>query len=810
MHYKLASLLLLLPVSAISAEKVDYLRDIKPILTRHCLECQGPKKQEGEFRVDTGKQLLAGGESGEAVVPGKASFSLLIDMVKGLPGVRKMPWKRTPLKKKEIDLLVKWIDQGAKVTKEETVASAHWAFEVPKRWQPATVKQQGWPRNPIDTFVLARLEKEGVKPSPEAAKTVLLRRLYLDLIGLPPTVEEVQAFLADERPDAHERVVDRLLDSPHYGERWGRRWLDIARYADSNGFTIDSPRQIWKYRDWVIDAFNRDLPFDQFVIEQYAGDMLADATIEQKIATGFHRNTLLNQEGGIDREQFRVDAVADRVDTTGVVFLGLTLGCARCHDHKYDPVKQREYYQLFAFLNNQSEPTLSIATPALRDKREAIEKQIADLEIELNDDLEAYVKALPEEKQPKNDISMILRLRPDQRTAAQKRSLAKYFRPKSGALKKKFDQLDELKKQMPNFPTTLVLSEMSRPRTTHVHIKGDFTRKGDVVKPDVPTVLHSLPKKTEANRLDLARWLVAEDNPLVARVTINRIWQRYFGRGIVETENDFGSQGTPPTHPKLLDWLATEFMRSGWSLKAMHRLIVTSATYRQSSDSRPELAQKDPYNKLLARQARIRLEAEIVRDNALSVCGLMATKVGGPSVRPPQPQGIYAFTQVRREWKTDAGADRYRRGLYTFFQRSAPYPSLIVFDAPNANQTCTRRIRSNTPLQALTLLNDMAFLEMARGLARRALEDGPKSHSKRLDYVFQLCLARRPNDRETKLLSDYLNKQIGEFTTAPNEARALLGKGIPASASVPELAEQAAWTALARALLNLDEFITRE
>jgi hypothetical protein len=833
-----------------AADPVDYVRQVKPILARHCYECHNAKVQKGKLRADTATFLLKGGRSGAAVVPGKAAESGLIEAVRGTDGVTPMPYKRTPLTKAEIGLLTTWIDQGARAPaneKPDDGSSSHWAFRPPVRPPLPAVKDASWVRNPIDHFILARLEKEGIPPSPQADRATLIRRLYLDLLGLPPDVADVDAFVADARPDAYERLVERLLASPHYGERWGRHWLDVARYADSNGFTIDTPREIWQYRDWVIDALNRDLPFDQFVIEQFAGDMLPHATTAQKIATGFHRNTLINEEGGIDVEQFRVEAVADRVNTTGIAFLGLTLGCARCHDHKYDPITTREYYQLFAFLNNQSEPTLSLASPELAAKRKVIRARIDQIEEALDAPLKDALAKLPEAATGKvgRDLQVILNLRPDQRSESQKRRLAAFFRAKDPRFKQGFDEIDALKKQEPKFPTTLVMAELPRPRPSFVMLGGDFTRKGDKVEPGVPAVLHPLSalqegegSKTQPHRLDLARWLVDRRNPLVGRVTMNRLWQHYFGKGLVDTENDFGTQGSPPTHPALLDWLATEFPEGGWSLKAMHRLMVCSATYRQTSRVRPELAALDPQNRLLARQNRLRLDAEIVRDNALAASGLLSRQLGGPSVHPPQPDGIYQFTQVQRPWQTSAGPARYRRGIYTFFQRSAPYPALIVFDAPDSTSTCTRRVRSNTPLQALTLLNDQAFLELARGLAQRVLQQAGPDDAQRLRHAFRLCLARTPGPAEVERLEQYLVQQLEEFRAAPAEAQALLEGGVrkapeagsrknragvnqqaeDAALSVSHsvlgtpysVPERAAWTAMARVLLNLDEFITRE
>jgi mono/diheme cytochrome c family protein len=846
-----------LPVSSSASATqgtVDYVRDVKPILAQHCFSCHAAKITKAKLRLDTAASMVKGGASGPAIVPGNAQGSPLIDALKGANGFTAMPLKKPALSPKQIAIIAAWIDQGAKAPADEVADDGtgrnHWAFKPPQRPSLPVVQNAQWPRNAVDRFVLARLEQEKTKPSPEADKVTLLRRVYLDLVGLPPSPGEVDAFLADGRPGAYERVVDRLLASPHYGERWGRHWLDLARYADTHGFSIDGPREVWKYRDWVISALNRDMPFDQFVVEQMAGDMLPNATLQQKIATGFHRNTLINQEGGVDPEQFRVEAVADRVNTTAAVFLGLTLACARCHDHKFDPFTQREYFRLFAFLDNQSEPTLTISGPEATAWKETVRAKIVKLEAELQAAIGLYVDLLPpgETAKIQAGIADILRLPAKQRSEDQKKTLATYFSKKDNGLKNRLDEIAAVKRTESRLPTALVLAELAKPRTTHIHLGGDFTRKGDEVTPGVPAALHALPRPVanasgsssvatnsgssseRPNRLDFARWLVDRKNPLLGRVTVNRLWQHYFGKGLVETENDFGTQGLPPTHPELLDWLATEFAGSGsgiksqesgvknWSLKAMHRLIVTSATYRQSSKARPDLAEIDPDNRLLARQTRLRLDAEIVRDNALAASGLLSRTIGGPSVFPPQPDGIYRFTQVASSWKISSGEDRFRRGIYTYLKRSAPYPALTVFDAPDGTSTCTRRLRSNTPMQALTLLNDQAFLEMARGLARWVLGAGPMADSERLRLAFRLCLARQPSPSEAKRLERYLALQLDEFKANEAEARVfVLGEAagseslrilaIPKDANIPR---QAAWTALARVLLNLDEFITRE
>jgi mono/diheme cytochrome c family protein len=858
----LPAFLLLLPGRVLAAEPIDYLRDVKPIIARHCYACHGPDKQRSGLRLDTSAAAHKGGNNGPAVVPGKSASSRLIQAVTAADDVPVMPPKEPRLSKAEIAMLRAWIDAGAHAPADEVAAqtatkSKHWAFQPPVHPIPPAVKGTAWLRNPIDRFILARLEKEGVGPSPEAGRATLIRRLSLDLLGLPPTDAEVESFIHDERPDAYERLVDRLLASPHYGERWGRFWLDGARYADSNGYSIDAPRSIWPYRDWVINALNRDMPFDRFTIEQIAGDLLPDATLEQKIATGFHRNTMINQEGGINLEQFRVESLVDRVNTTGTVFLGLTIGCCQCHDHKYDPITQREYYEFFAFLNNVDEPTLELPTAEQLRQREEfrgrlaeVEKRLQQLDMTTPAQVDAWEHRLtPEDKAklPAN-IQAILAIAENGRDAKQKEALAATFRKTDEvrhavggladplpflraahalAARQRTElhrQIAELKKRDPQIVSTLVVQERKTPRETHVLLGGDFTRPGAAVMPGLPAALRIPPppapppqggdgSKTSSppsplvgeggrggegapNRLDLARWLVDPANPLTARVTMNRLWQNHFGLGLVETDNDFGTQGTPPSHPELLDWLATEFIARGWSLKAMHRLVVTSATYRQSSRARSDLANLDPRNRLLARQSRLRLEAEVVRDVALAASGLLSEKMGGPSVFPPQPEGVYRFTQVPRDWKPSAGPDRFRRGLYTHFWRSAPYPALLVFDAPESNTTCTRRNRSNTPLQALTLLNDQAFYEFAQALARRVLAEAQPDEESRLRLAFHLCLARSPSPLEESRLGQLLTSAEAAQDVSPPA-------GVDARAF-------AAWTTVARVLLNLDEFITRE
>ena len=1008
-------LLALLPVAAraANAEPVDYLRDVKPILERSCAHCHGTETEESGLRLDTLGWALSGGNRGPAIVPRNSAASPLIQALNGTNDLERMPADGAALDPAEIATIASWIDQGAAAPDTELtrpprhVVSDHWSFKPLQPGSVPSVQNAGWVRNPIDAYVLAKLESAGLTPSAEAEKSTLIRRLSFDLLGLPPTPAEVEAFLLDNSPDAYERLVDRFLESPHYGERWGRHWLDLARYADSNGYTIDSARTIWKYRDWVLDALNRDLPFDQFTIEQIAGDMLPAATLEQRIATGFHRNTLRNEEGGTDPEQFRVEAVVDRVSTTGSVFLGLTLGCARCHDHKYDPISQREFYQFFDLLNGADEPDLPVPTTQQAKEQPALLAEIAEAEkrlgmVDMNsgkrlveweqqfagrldvpwitlDPMEASaasgatltrqpdasllaggpanapetytlqaaspldcitglrIEALTDDSLPQrgpgradngnfvlheislavtnpaqaaagavpqplawsgaladhsqekfpvgdaidgkpetgwainvnsgslnvdrravfitkedtncsqgkllitlvqhdpkyslgrfrisvtraprdvlalpDSVRQIFAIAADARTAEQKQLLLEEFRKvdkerlpiagKVAELKLRQEQLAA------SITTTMVMQERTEPRTTHIHLKGDFLRPGALVQGAVPAVLPQLVSAGDKpNRLDLARWLVSPQNPLTPRVTVNRLWQQYFDQGIVTTENDFGTQGSEPSHPELLDYLASEFIARNWSLKALHRLIVTSATYRQASLHRSDLATHDPYNRLLGRQARIRLEAEVIRDACLAACGLLAPEIGGPGVYPPQPEGIYRFTQNVKYWAISQGADRYRRGMYTFLWRSSPDPFLATFDAPMANVTCTRRVRSNTPLQALTLANDQAFFEFAQALGLRVIQQSPSpADDARLRYAFHLCLSREPSLRELQRLSDYLLRQRSQYTADDASAQSVAGAKRPAE--IPA-AEAAAWISVARVLLNLDEFITRE
>ncbi len=812
--------------ASLLAAPVDYVKEIRPILAERCYQCHGATQPKRGLRLDTAASALKGGQSGPAIQPGKSSDSLLVQVISGThKDLARMPYKKPPLSDAQIALVRRWIDEGAKAPANEQPGSkVHWAFVAPKRPEVPEIRSSQFAvRNPIDAFILARLAKEKLTPSPEADRVTLIRRLSLDLLGLPPKPEEVDAFVSDKSPDAYEKVVERLLASPHYGERWGRWWLDAARYADSNGYSIDAPRSIWRYRDWVVGALNRDLPFDQFTIEQIAGDMLPNATMEQKIATGFHRNTQINQEGGIDKEQFRIESVVDRVATTGYAWLGLTIACANCHDHKFDPISQKEYFGLFAMLNNQDEPDLPLASPDQSKNAAEIETKIADyIRGLLTKDAGITERELkwenslsPEQRQalPQN-VREVFDTPPAQRTDTHKLAVLTSFVENAAENKPHQAAIKKLRAEKPKVDTTMVMREAAKPRRTYLHIKGDFTRDGGEVKAQFPAVLHPFEGATdhEPNRLDLAHWLVDEANPLTARVMVNRVWQQYFGKGLVETENDFGTQGVPPTNPELLDWLAVEFKHPTaspqspssipYSLKRLHRLIVTSATYRQSSAIRPELQRVDANNRLLARQNRLRLDAEIVRDVCLTASGLLTPTLGGPCVYPPIPDGVMSLGQVKRAWPTSIGPDRYRRGLYTFYFRATPPPSLSVFDSADGFSTCTRRIRSNTPLQALALLNDAAFYEFAESLATRVLKEVPADDGARLEHAFRLCLARRPSMTEATRLAGLLRSEAASVTES--EARS-----VKAPAGV-EPKQFAAWTTVARVLLNLDETITRE
>jgi mono/diheme cytochrome c family protein len=996
-----------------AARAIDFNRDIRPILSAHCFTCHGPDQatRKSGLRLDGPDWAFGPAKSGRrAIVPGDPAASEALRRLTTSDEDDRMPPRKTgkQLSSDQVERLRLWIAQGAPWRK-------HWAYERPERPTLPEVQRAEWPRNEIDYFVLARLEAEGLGPAPEASKETLIRRLSLDLTGLAPSVADVDAFLADAGPGAYERLVDRLLGSAHYGERWARPWLDQARYADTNGYEADNRRSIWAYRDWVIEALNRDLPFDRFTIEQFAGDMLPDATREQRVATGFHRNTMVNTEGGTDDEEFRVAAIVDRVSTTFTVWMGTTIGCAQCHSHKYDPISQEDFYRVFAALNQtkdrgrSNDPVLSLPTPEQKARTDEIQGRIAPLQksldtstpevdaaqaewsgrlqerlagieqswqsidperleaadgIELTrlDDrsvrsrgaspdtgmytiagrlpgteftalrLEALVDDQGSVQAPGRheegdfvlteiefelepppragtnrfdfayaDFSMdrygvanaidgkpktgwavaafertnrvnraatfvlrepvvaapgtVVRVRLKQEsdrsqhllarvrlsastvpvevhqewsrvpesirallarpaaelTEAQQKDLARHYRGIHPPFDKVRTDLDALKKQLPkDIPSTLVMELAETNRPTHVLIRGNHLNPGPPVAAGVPEAFHSWPTNRAMTRLELARWLVSPDNPLVGRVTMNRIWAQYFGRGLVDTSEDFGAQGELPTHPELLDWLADALVRQqGWSLKAMHRLIVTSAAYRQSSSAPPEVVARDPFNRLLSRGPRFRMEAEMLRDAALAASGLLDRRIGGPSVFPHQPEGVWNNPYSSDRWELSRHGDQFRRGLYTFWRRTAPYAAFMAFDAPSREVVCERRLRSNTPVQALVTLNDPAFVAAAAGLARRAQVEGGRSARERVVYAFRSVLARTPNAEELQSLLELYRRGLEACAEEPGRLEQFAGWGsgsTTARAADPELT---ALSVVANALLNLDEALTK-
>ncbi|MBL9174034.1 MAG: PSD1 domain-containing protein [Verrucomicrobiales bacterium] len=1031
-----------------SGAPVDFTRDIAPLLADRCYGCHGPKKQESGLRLDDAAAAKAGGEHGPLIVPGKSGESILVAVLAGAHSeLAQMPKKGDKLTPEEIGKIRAWVDQGASwpATTASTapVRKDHWAWKPPVR--PAIPEvPAGTPAglNPIDAFIRARLAQEGLKPAPPADRITLLRRVYLDLVGLPPTLEQVDAFLKDTSPDAYRNVVESLLKSPHYGERWGRHWLDAARYADSDGFEKDKARFIWAYRDWVVQAFNRDLPYDQFIIEQLAGDLLENSTQDQRVATGFLRNSMLNEEGGADPEQFRMDAMFDRMDAVGKSILGLTIQCGQCHNHKFDPVSQEEYYRMFAFLNNDHEASQVSYTPAQEMKRADLLRQIRDLEeglrhttpdweqrlqqweAEVKSDqpewqvvpavhegergerfyyypdgsirassyaptqwtahfvatnqvagiaafrfehltdpnlpcsgpgrsiygmaalsefkVEAtdatnptnkvqvkFVKATADFSNPerllepefqsdsrkakggdkrlygpvamaidgKDDTAwgidagpgrrnvprkavfvaeqplpfthgvvlkfslvqnhggdnsddnqthnlgrfrlsvsaatnavadplpaqvrdILTRIPREQRTPAQVAAVFSYWRTTVPDFKETNDKIETLWRQWPEgAPTsTLVARRDQGPgdemRKTFTLKRGDWLKPAKEVSPGVPAFLNPLPDNADDTRLTFARWLVDRKAPTTARVAVNRIWQAYFGTGLLETPEDFGLQAPAPSHPELLDWLACEFMDSGWSQKAIHRLIVNSDTYRQSSQVTAESYERDRYNRLLSRGPRFRVEGEVVRDIALSASGLLNPEMGGPSVQPPAPAFLFQPPAAYgpKAWTEAKGPERYRRGIYTFRYRSVPYPFLAAFDAPNGDFSCVRRTRSNTPLQALMTLNETLSMECAQGLAAKTLAEGGTTDDARIQYAFRRVLSRPPTADEQSELKGLLDRQRQriadgwvnpyELATGRNELPAL-----PKGATPTQLA---AYTVVSRVLLNLDEAITKE
>ena len=747
-----------------SAERISFSRQIRPILAERCFGCHGPDDatREADLRLDQRKSAIR-----QAIRPGRSAESPLIERVTAKHPDDRMPppeSKKPPLTPAEIELLRRWIDQGAEYDE-------HWAFVPPRRPPVPPVPDPGWPINAIDHFIAQKHREHGLRPAPDADARTLVRRLHFDLVGLPPRPEDVEAFTADPSPAAYEKMVDRLLASPHFGERMAVYWLDVVRYGDTCGYHSDNHRDVWLYRDYVIQAFNSNKPFDQFTREQLAGELLPGATRQQKIASGYNRLLLTTEEGGAQPKEYEAKYAADRVRNTATAWMGATMGCAQCHNHKYDPYTMRDFYSFAAFFADVKEKAVGRQeqTPMPTPEQAA---ELARLDAEI----------------------VALEPRADEPSKA-----------KLAEAKKRREAL------LQQIPTTLI-TESAPPRTVRILPRGNWQDdSGEVVQPAIPAFLGTLDTPgRRATRLDLANWLVSRDNPMVARVFVNRVWKLMFGQGIARTLDDCGTQGARPTHPELLDWLAVDFIDSGWDVKRLVKQMVMSRTYRQSSRGTPESVQKDPANQWLARQSRFRLDAEFVRDNALAISGLLSPKIGGPSVKPYQPEGYWDFLNFpKRQYVPDQGEDQYRRGLYTYWQRTLFHPSLQAFDAPSREESCPERARSNTPLQALVLLNDPTYVEAARVFAARVLQQGGKTDAERIAAAVRLALARKPSAGETRILLALLEKHRQEYRRDEQAARALAEVGQAKPPSDLPAVELAAWTSVARTVLNLHETITR-
>ena len=774
--FALASFSVCFSVSALPA--VDFETDIRPIFEKHCVSCHGHELQRDGIAFH--KKATAFRESDEGhvvIVPGKPEESWLIKMITHEDEDARMPKDKRPLPEATIALLKDWIKEGAEWP-DDPVEDTHWAYLAPSTSAAPKVLQDDWPRGNLDRYVLAAMESKKMVPQAKADPETLLRRLHLDVIGLPPDIKTMDAFIADPSDAHYEAILDRLLASPAFGERWAVHWLDLSRTADSDGYQRDGFRTIWPYRDYVINAFNSDMPYDQFVTEQLAGDLLENPTAEQKIATVFSRNVTHNREAGTDIYEDRHKQIVDRVNTFGTVFLGSSLACAQCHTHKYDPYTIREYYELFAFFNNtpieskQAESGSAITTigPMLSlegELADSLNRERLKAEAEF---IEGYSKALEDESILEKPFAQVGKI------------FAKNKKPV-----KNFGELKKIKHRAESFSGQMVvpiMTEMDEPRVTTLFKRGNWTRPGAEVKPAVPAFLNDWPEGAPANRLGLAQWVTSKDNPLIARAAVNRYWAEIFGQGIVTTPEDLGRQGALPSHPEVLDYLAVRFMESGWSTKAVIREMLMSATYQQQSSVSPAIKKLDPLNTWLSRGPRFRLNAELVRDNILHISGLLSDKRGGPSVMPPQPENVWRVTgNVDNTYRTSTGDDRYRRGIYTVWRRHAHYPSFANFDAPSRAVCSARRTRSNTPLQALTLMNDPVYVEAAKSFAD-LLSSGDLSSDEKLVKGFRLAASRMPTRQEVKVLKAILKEDTGS--------------------------EYDGWFSVATALINMSATITKE
>jgi len=836
--------------------QVDFNRDIRPILSNYCYLCHGPDvtHRQAGLRLDNREDALKELESGgRAVVPGDTAKSLLVARITAQdPDERMPPAGSKTLQPEQVRLLVAWVSQGAPW-------KPHWSFVSPTRPAEPSVKRAAWAGNPIDRFVLARLEAQGLVPSPEADPTTLLRRATLDLTGLPPIPAEIDAFLADSRPDAYGRLIDRLLASPRYGEQMTRYWLDAARYGDTHGLHLDNERYIWPYRDWLIRAFNENRPFDQFTVEQLAGDLLPSPTLQQRVATAFNRCNVTTSEGGAIADEFLVRYAVDRTETVSTVFMGLTVGCAACHDHKFDPISQKEFYQLYAFFYSMADPAMDgnikltppvvrLPSPEQARQQEELNQRLGQLKDQARQALEkteyndpgevpgsaplenakrslaawAQVNRNTNDRSIPDPVRQALRVDAKQRTDGQQKAIRGYFLEFVHAdARKVFDplhkEIQEIQKKLAGLDAAiaacLVTEELAKPRIAHVLRRGEYDKPQEKVDRGVPAVLPPLPEGAPRNRLGLARWLVHPSHPLTARVIVNRLWQQFFGTGIVKTAEDFGIQGERPSHPELLDWLATEFIAHGWDVKHIQRLIVTSAAYRQSSQSPPALYQKDPENRLLARGPRYRMDAEMVRDLALAASGLLDVTIGGPSAKPYQPSGLWEAvgytTSNTARFVQDHGPALYRRSMYTFWKRTSPPPVLSLLDAPSREVCAVRRPRTNTPVAALALLNDVQFFEAARNLAQRMMREGGPRAEERIRFGFRLTTARLPRPEEAAVLLRQYQAHVAEFRGNAAAAMKVASAGESKRDESLEAADLAAWTLVANVLLNLDESLTK-